>query len=317
MKFLSAILTVAIILLTPPATASDGKSIVLITWRGMTPAEQGFLSKLSELGVEAKYEHFDAGRDETKLAGYLRENRDHLSKIDLIYTFGTTVSVTVQNFDFGNVPQVFNIVSDPLGSGLTESIAQPTKGATGAKMSVSAEVILQLLEKIYPFASIAILFDPQETNAYHEAEKVMIAAEAIGKKAIRYRLIPDNKDVEEQIASLRPQLEKSDVVYVASTSSFVAHTNLMRLVIPEETVSVSSSPAFVERGTTVAFGDEYWDRGEAAAEIAVQILENGKRPNEVSIDEITADEATIFIRDTSPAKDKLDIKNIKNEITYR
>jgi hypothetical protein len=55
---------------TGGSSASDQQDIQLITWRGMTPAEQGFLSRLAELGLQAKYDHFDAGRSETKLAGF-------------------------------------------------------------------------------------------------------------------------------------------------------------------------------------------------------------------------------------------------------
>lgn len=133
MKNLWRILTVFSFLLVSNVSAEETKSIMLLTWRGMTPAEQGFMTRLFELGVKAQYDHFDAGRDVTKLAGYLRENRKTIAQKDLIYTFGTTTTVTVQNFDIGNVPQVFNIVTDPVGNGITLSIEKPSNGATGGQ----------------------------------------------------------------------------------------------------------------------------------------------------------------------------------------
>ncbi|WP_209000449.1 hypothetical protein [Labrenzia sp. DG1229] len=56
----------------------------MITWRGLTPAEEGFVEKLGELGVDADIDHFDAGRDQTDLAGFIRENLDVVKTRDLI-----------------------------------------------------------------------------------------------------------------------------------------------------------------------------------------------------------------------------------------
>ena len=44
------------------AFAAETKNIQIITWRGITQAEQGFFSKLEQLGVQANYDHFDAFR---------------------------------------------------------------------------------------------------------------------------------------------------------------------------------------------------------------------------------------------------------------
>lgn len=317
MHFLSAIVTIILLLLTSTVRADDAKTVALITWRGMTSAEYGFMSKLSELGVEVKYEHFDASRDETKLAGFLRKNRNTLAQKDLIYTFGSTTTTTVQNFDIGGVPQIFNIVTDPIGSGVTQSIAKPSLGATGAKLSLSPKGILELLDTMYPFKSVAILFDPRENNSSLEAEAAARAATELGKSSKLLRLIPDSDFREAQVTALKPHIQDVDVVFVASTSSFVTFPKLLRQLIPETQVSVSSSPEIVDRGITIAFGDEYWDRGEAAAEIARQLLAEGKLPSQVSIDEITPDEATVFIRHASPAKDKLNIKSLQNKVKYR
>lgn len=275
------------------------------------------MSKLAELGIKADFDHFDAGRDVTKLAGYLRANRKELSRKDLIYTFGTTATVTVQNFDIGNVPHVFNIVPDPIGAGITLSIDAPTNGATGAKMSLSTEVILQLLETVLPYKSLAVLFDPRDINSTIEANNVTVAAQAIDKTTRQLRLVPDLADLETQIQYLRPQISTVDAIYIAASSSFVAQTDLLHRLLPEETVSISSSPAIVDRGTTLAFGDEYWNRGEAAAEAAAQILLNGKLPSQVAINEIPAHKAILFVRRASPAKHKLDLKNAANPVKYR
>jgi ABC-type uncharacterized transport system substrate-binding protein len=296
---------------------ADVKSILIITWRGPTPAEEGFMSKLEELGVEANYEFFDAGRDQDKLAGFLRENQERLKTKDLIYTFGTTTALTTQNFDFGGVPHVFNIVTDPVAVGLATSLETPEQGSTGAKLSLAPDVILELTKQIYPFEKIAILFDPREPNAVSEVDHLTAVAIATGKQPIRLRFTPDAAEKELQIASLINQIRNVDIVYVASTSSFIANPGLMQEIIPRDMVSVSSSSALMKKGITLAFGTEYRERGEAVARLASRILLEDAHPNDVPIDEITAQDAIIFINKDSPAVAKLDLKNATNKIEYK
>ncbi len=299
------------------SSASDQQDIQIITWRGMTPAEQGFLSRLSELGIKAKFHHFDAGRSETNLAGFLRANRSDLEKRNLIYTFGTTATNTLLNFGVGNVPVVFNIVSDPIGNNITLSMHMPTRGATGVKQSLSAEVILQLLEQVYPYETIAVLFDPREPNSTTEADKVTNVADVLEKQTLRVRFIPDVEDAELHVELMRSQLEAADVVYVTSTSSFVQKAYLLKQILPPNIVSVTASPALVDHGVSLAFGEAYWQRGEAAAELAAEILLNSKSPSEVSINEIKANESILFIGKTSPVADRLDLSAFPDRVKYR
>lgn len=191
-------------------------------------------------------------------------------------------------------------------------MAQP-----GAKLSLSADAILHLLETIYPFKTIAVLFDPREVNATHEADKVAMVAGAMEKPVTRLRLVPDSVDLDRQIEALKPQIEMVDVVYVASTSSFMTTEGMLRRIIPSGKVSVGSSSAMIDRGITLAFGDDYWKRGEAAADVAAEILLEGKLPSQVPINEITPEEAIVFVNSAAPAREKLNFKNLPNKIKYK
>jgi putative ABC transport system substrate-binding protein len=73
----------------------------------------------------------------------------------------------------------------------------------------------------------------------------------------------------------------------------------------------------VDHGVSLAFGEAYWQRGEAAAELAAEILLNGKSPSEVSINEIKANESILFIGKTSPVADRLDLSAFPDRVKYR
>lgn len=297
--------------------ADDTKSILMITWRGLTPAEEGFVEKLGELGIDADIDHFDANRDQTELAGFLRENLDVLKTRDLIYTFGTTVTQTVNNFDIANVPRVFNIVADPVGVGLVGSLDCPPPGMTGAKMSLSPGVNLELFRKIHPVQTMAILFDPRENNAVSEADHLTIAAEKLGITPKRLRFAPDADETDLQLSSLIPQLEGVDALYVTASSSFIAHSGILKEIIPDDLVSIGSSTAYIDEGITLAFGTEYRERGEAAAELAAKILLDDVQPNKLPIDEIDAADAILFVNADSKAASTLRLENATNTVVYK
>lgn len=296
---------------------AESKSIALVTWRGITPAEEGFMKKLEELGVEADYEVFDAERDPNKLAGYLRDHHGDLVSKDLIYTFGTTATQIVQNFDLGGVPHVFNIVSDPVGTGIAASLSAPSNGTTGAQLLLSSDAILHLLEQIFSFKKMAILFDPREDNAGAEMDNLTNIAEAQGKQVTRLRLSPDAEARELQIETLTQALRQVDVVFITSASSFVANRALLRQIIPEDLVSVGATEAYLPEVATVAFGMEYWERGEAVAKLAAKILLEGVHPNDLPIDVVAPDRAILFVNKSRKSSFKLDLLKVTNPISYK
>ncbi len=299
------------------SAAADVKSILIITWRGLTSAEQGFMDRLKELGIEADFEVFDSDRDQLRLAGFLRDNQEKLKSKDLIYTFGTTATLTAQNIGTGGVPLVFNIVINPVGVGIAASLAAPSYGATGAKTSLAPEVILRMVEHIYPFEKMAVLFDPREENSVSEVEHLTGAVEASGKQIILLRLSPDARTKDVQIQALTPHLRSADLVYVTATSSFIANAGLLSEFLPQDIVTVGSTTGLLSEGVTLVFGTEYYERGEAVADLAARILLDHVQPSSLPIAEISPDDATLFLNRNNHAVSKLHLKNAKNPIVYK
>src|SRR6266851_4470649 len=115
---LGIILTVA---LATSARAQDKTfNVMLIMFRGTTPAEQGFMDYLKGRlpvnfvlrdvnGVRARVKEFTAQAKQ--------------QRVDLIYTFGTSVTLDAvgaagkvdPNLHVVDIPVVFNIVADPVG----------------------------------------------------------------------------------------------------------------------------------------------------------------------------------------------------------
>ena len=100
-------------------------TVMLILFRGQTAAEEAFMLYLKErLSVEFLSRDIDG--DRTKIRHFINEARQR--RVDLVYTFGTTVTQDVagvlgsvdRNRHLVDIPVVFNIVADPVGAGIAE-----------------------------------------------------------------------------------------------------------------------------------------------------------------------------------------------------
>ena len=111
--------------------------IFMITWRGWEDASQGFKDYLDRRGIRTELIVRDAGTSRDKVAEIVQEAK--AAEPDLVYTWGTTTALTA----FGKVdavdpaqhiteiPSVFTIVSDPVGSGVVRAYDAPRPSRPG------------------------------------------------------------------------------------------------------------------------------------------------------------------------------------------
>ncbi len=124
-KVVTLILLLVAIHLFPGNMLAAGKkklTIAMILWRGETPAENGFKDGLKELGYSTEYIIVDANQNMKTLGIQLRELAPVFDRLDYVYTFGTTVSRRTQVIIKKKVPQIFNVVTDPVGAGIIQSL---------------------------------------------------------------------------------------------------------------------------------------------------------------------------------------------------
>ena len=122
------------------ASAKELK-IAMVLWRGETEAEKGFQQGLKEFGYSVQYTVMNAGQDRTELGRLLREEvNPKLNNFDYLYVWGTTVASAAKSIVPDKVPQIFNIVADPVGAGLVQSAESSSIGINKERNS-----------KTYPF----------------------------------------------------------------------------------------------------------------------------------------------------------------------
>ncbi|QDG76912.1 ABC transporter substrate binding protein [Labrenzia sp. PHM005] len=293
--------------------ADKSATVVMLTWRGATAAETSFIKTLEASGWNVELVKFDAGRNRAALAAFLRENSDVLRAADGIYTFGTLTARVVQSVGLNTVPHVFNIVADPVGTGLVRNLEEPGVLRTGAKVTISLTSVFQTLDDAIDFSSVAVLFDPRELTSEAQYHRVADTISAMGKPVKGVRFVPDTDDVSNQVSILKRELADTDLIFVPAASSFVAHIGRIAEVVPETAVIVGAVEAMVGKGATVAIAADFAERGRVAGNMMISILE-GADPATIPVSEVPIEEAKIIIDLDDPRAARIDLSVFKGDV---
>ncbi|MBU1340579.1 MAG: hypothetical protein KKE44_00785 [Proteobacteria bacterium] len=112
-------LALAVILVPAPGRFhAKAYAVAMVTWRGETIAENGFIQELDKSLLDIAITKYHADQDEEKLKAVITQIQR--TPVDLIYVFGTIATKTVPE-RIKHTPMVFNIVSWSIGSGIIAS----------------------------------------------------------------------------------------------------------------------------------------------------------------------------------------------------
>ena len=151
------------------------------------PAIKGYLAAFTKelnsfgwsegrnLRIEIRMADGDAGRLNIYAAELASLN------VDLIVSHGTSVTQTQQQ-QTRTIPIVFTTVTDPVGSGLVESLARPggnTTGFTNFEFSMAGKWVELLKEVAPPVRRVTIVFNPDNAAMPGQLRAIAEAASAL------------------------------------------------------------------------------------------------------------------------------------------
>lgn len=286
-------------------TSAHAKNVLMVHWQNSKiVSEEAFENHLKSKVPDVKFDYIFANRNKGKLAQALREY--DMSKVDLVYSFGTTATKIVQQFLKGSKPQVFNIVSAPLLSGIVKSIDKPGKNITGAQLLIDLKTQLEVLGKIKEFKTLGVWFDPREKQNAVVLKAIKAIAKAQGKEVEAIRIVPDSAKGDKMIDDGIAKANTLDAVYMIASSSFSGKYGKMFESMDPKVVVMTTISSYVEQGSTVALGVEFEERGRAVADQAAMIL-NGKNAGEIPVAQVGLDKATLFVN-----REKMRSAGLKN-----
>ncbi|MCP4021987.1 MAG: ABC transporter substrate-binding protein [Desulfobacteraceae bacterium] len=274
LKCICACLLVMVLLLPAMVTAAH-HTIAMITWRGETIAEKGFMDELERSGVDISLDKYHANQDKDRLQQIITGIEE--KPVDLIYVFGTTSTKAVLK-RIKIIPVVFNIVSRPVGSGIIASWESSENNATGASNKVSVMNQLRALKKVVAFKRLGIIYNPDEQNSVLQRNTVKRLENRLGFSLREYH-IRNESDIEQNLPSMKDSV---DAVFLPADSMIKSlgqkiMVTINGLKIPSLSTVGSMVP---EDNVLLGFVPKYYELGRLAAQKALQIL-SGKKPSDI------------------------------------
>jgi putative ABC transport system substrate-binding protein len=262
--------------------------VTLILFRGVTPADQGFMDQLkARLPVEFTVRDVQGSR--ARIREFVEEARQQ--RPDLLYTFGTTVTLDTvgaagksdPNLHITDIPVVFNIVADPVGAKLANAFAATGRNLTGVSHLVPMPDQLRVMQRFKPVKTLGVIFNPYEANSALAVDQLkglntqfkFALAEAALQTA------PGQPVVTQDIVDAMRQLiaGKPDFIYLPSDSSLIARAATIVGMATAAGIPVISATEGPIRDDAALVGlvSNYYNAGAFAAHKAEQILV-GKQP---------------------------------------
>jgi len=279
----------------PPADEGE-KFVVGINQLAEHPAldaaRDGFVEALEEAGVEVEVKYQNAQGDiPTSLAiaqGFVKD------EVDLIYAIATPAAQSSKQAT-SDIPVLFSAVTDPVASGLVDSMESPGGNVTGASDATPMKDQLSMFKELDPnFTRIGILFNTSESNSEIQVERAKGFAQDLGLEIVEVGISNIN-DIPQAMDSMIRDIDGFYAITDNMVSSAIAIVadKLNSAGIP----SIGAEGSLVEGGLLVSNGISYFELGKQAGEMARKILVDGMTPAEIPAEE-AKETTTVFNQKT-------------------
>lgn len=272
--------------------------IAMITWRGETDAEKGFVDGMMPFQPPVTILKHHANQDLQRLQRIILQIRRH--PVDLIYVFGTIATQSVLK-EIHDIPVVFNIVNRPVVAGIIQSWNRSGNNATGASNQVPVESQLKALKKVIKFRRLGIIYNPREPNSRIQRNIANGLQERMDFSLEDYKIAYPS-----DMAAVMPQLKGNvDAVFIPADSLMITlGDNLARWINDFNLPSLATVETMVlEHGMLLGLQPSYYQLGLMAAEKAQGIL-NGKSPSDIPSSRLDFFQMTVNMKTAS----KIDVQ---------
>lgn len=234
-------------------------------------ARAGFEDGLKELGLNVEIDYKNAQGD---IANTMSIAQKFVSdKVDLIYAIATPAAQSAKQAT-SDIPVLFSAVTDPVQSGIVSDWEKVGGNVTGTSDKAPVASQLKMFKEIDPsINTIGIIYNTSEANSEIQVEEVKSLAPAEGLKV---EVIGVN-NVNELPQALDSLVKKVDALYMVSDNMVAASVELVtKVTIENNMVTVSAEESQVGGGILVTNGLSYYELGKQTAQMAKEILVDGK-----------------------------------------
>ena len=238
-----------------------------------------FLEGLREAGhvegqnVAIEYRWAEGQYDRlTSLAAELVEQR-----VAAIFAPASTPAALAAKKVTSTIPIVFTLGSDPVATGLVNSLARPGGNVTGVSILVNllSAKRLELLKTLLPNAAvIEVLMNPKTANAWPDLKETQAAAQALGL-GLAVREASNADEIDAAFASFDRQRSKG--MFVIADGFFRNQSEQFIRLAASHAIPVSYPwPEFAEAGGLICYGANNPDAWRQGGVYVGRILKGAK-----------------------------------------
>lgn len=272
---------------TPSSKSEERKTVKLgilqlLEHPALDSAREGFVKALADAGyTEGENLEIDlqnAQNDQSNL--YTMSQRLVNKENDIILAIGTgsAQSLAAQT---QTIPVLITAVTDPVDSGLAQSLEAPGTNVTGTSDASPIQAQIELIKTLVPSVqTVGVLYTSSEDNSIVQAKQ---AKEIIEKLGLTYteQTVTSVNDVQQATQSL---VTKCDAIYIPTDNTLAASMALVGEIVKEsKTPVVCGESNMVVTGGLATLGIDYYNLGYQTGEMAVRIL-NGESPAAMAIE---------------------------------
>ena len=293
-----------------PVEAAPTQKVYMVLWNGCEDACRGFLDYLKASHETVEIIQRDLDQKTDKIPQLLEEIKEQSP--DLLVTWGTLATIKVLGTEgngpvsqYGSIPALFMVVSQPVESGLVSSLVSQGRNITGVMHLVPLAEQLQSARQVVAFDRLGVIYNPAETNAQSTVDQLRQYA-AIMNFELLERPLPLSKGKEPlagSIASLVADLadKKADLIYLGPDAFMNANRKALIDTAMAFSIPVFSAAEGAVRhdNALFAFVHRYYTVGLLAGKKALKILKDKVQAYDIPIE---APQRALFVVNMTAAQ---------------
>ena len=199
-------------------------------------------------------------------------------EVDLMIGVATPVAMAMQAMTEENgIPVVFAAVSDPLATGLVESLEAPGANVTGTSDYLDTAAVLNLIFAANPDAqTIGLLYDVGQDAS---TTPIAQAKAALDERGVAYKEYTGTNVDEILLAAQALVADGVDAVFTPQDNTVMtAELSIYEMLCEAGIPHYTGADSFALNGAFLGYGVDYANLGAETGSMAAEILLNGADP---------------------------------------
>ena len=234
-------------------------------------AREGFEDGLRELGVNVKIEYQNAQGDIPNTLTIAQKFTG--DNVDLIYAIATPAAQSAKQAT-SEIPVLFSAVTDPVQSDIVDDWDNVGGNISGTSDKAPTKSQLQMFQELdSSIETIGIIYSLNESNSEIQIAEVEELAPTQGLEVVKMG-VTNISEVSQTLDSL---LNRVDAIYILSDNLIASSVELVSSkLIENNMISISAEEGQVNGGILITNGLNYYELGKETAQMAKEILVDGK-----------------------------------------